>query len=77
MVMANIFTKMVQFIMEIGQMIHNMEQDMKFGMILRLIMEIIIMEKKMELGHIYGKINLCIKENGKIILWKVLEFIIL
>ena len=63
--------------MDIGQMIYNLEQGMNYGMILQLIMEIIIMGKKMELELIYGKIKLCIKENGKIILYMDLEFIVL
>ena len=58
-------------------MIHNLESDMKYGMILLIIMVIIIMEKKMELELIYGKIKLCIKENGKKILWKDMVFILL
>ena len=58
-------------------MIHNLESDMKYGMILQIIMVIIIMEKKMELELIYGKIKLCIKENGKKILWKDMVFILL
>ena len=58
-------------------MIFNLELEVKYGQIIRNILEIIIMEKKMELEHIYGKIRLCIKVNGKIILWKDSVFIIL
>ena len=75
--MVNIYMKMVQYTMEIGQTIPNMELVMKYGMILLNIMAIIIMGKKMELVLIIGRINQCIRGSGKIILWKDLVFIIL
>ena len=75
MVMENIIMRMVLYIMGIGQMILSLGQDMKYGMTLQIIMEIIKMVKKMEQEHIYGQIKLYIKENGKKILFKDLEFI--
>ena len=75
MVMENIIMRMVLYIMGIGLMIPNLEQDMNYGMTLQIIMEIIKMVKKMEQGHIYGQIKLYIKENGKKILFKDLAFI--
>ena len=46
-VMENIHTKMVYYITVIGMMIYNMVLDMKFGLILLIILGNIIMEKKM------------------------------
>ena len=46
-VMENINTKMEFYIMVIGMMIYNMVLDMKFGLILLIILGNIIMEKKM------------------------------
>ena len=75
MVMENIIMRMVLYIMGIGQMILSLGQDMKYGMTLQIIMEIIKMVKKMEQEHIYGQIKQYTKENGKKILFKDMEFI--
>ena len=60
MVMENISMRMVLFIMEIGLMINNLVLDMKYGMILLNIQVNIIMEKRKELVHIFGRIKLFI-----------------
>jgi len=73
--MENIHILMVMFFMEIGSMIYNLVLDMKYGMILLNIQVNIIMEKKKELVHIFGKIKIYIKVNGKIIIWTDMEYI--
>ena len=54
-----------------------MELVMKYGLIHQSIMEIIMTEKNMAQVLIYGQIKLDMKENGKIMSEKDLEFIIL
>ena len=65
------------FIMEIGSMIFNLELDMKSGKIKLNMKENIIMELKMGLDAFLVMEYKCIVGNGKIIIWKDLEFIII
>ncbi len=66
-----------RLILEIGLMIFNLELDMKSGKIKQNMKENIIMESKMGLDASLVMVFLIIVENGKIIIWKDLEFIII
>ena len=57
-----------QNFMVIGKMMNKLIQDLKYGLILQIISENIIMVKKKVLEHIYGMIIQNTKENGKIII---------
>ena len=75
--MENIIIKKKLYIMDIGSMIYSMALDMKYGLNRQNIMGIIMMGKNMEQVHIFGPIKLNMKENGKMILEKDMEFILL
>lgn len=73
--MENITIKMEEFIQVIGLTIINMVLVQNYGVIQLNIMENIIMVKKKGQELFFGQINQFIKENGKIILLKDMEFI--
>lgn len=75
--MENIIIKKKLYIMDIGSMTYSMVSDMKYGLNHQNILGIIMMGKNMELVHIFGPIKLNMKESGKMILEKDMEFILL
>ena len=74
--MENILMTKEQYIMDIFWTIFKVELGMKYGLKIRHILEIIKMGKKTELVLTFGVMERNMKENGRIILWMVLGYII-